>query len=159
MSVKADNVAVEQIFRAVSKKIGKTILFDTLPSLSISVDIENLSVMEVLKICTKKLPDFGIEAEESYYYIKKEQTEKDLKKTTKIDECLTKEGDLYTLNLEKGRFLDVLIKLFSMEQKEYSLFIQSDSQLNNLYFANKDFDTMLGLILEQGNGDYVEKNN
>ena len=158
VSLKADGVPVEQILRALSKKIGKTILFDTMPSSQISVDIENLPVMDVLKICTKKLPDYKIESEDSYYYVKKDVPEKENKKTIKIDECLTREGDYYTINLEKGRFLEVVAKLFNLEEKEYSLFVQSDTQLNNLYFAEKDFDTMLGLILEQGNADCIEKN-
>ena len=44
-----------------------------------------------------------------------------------------------------------------MENIEYSLFIQADTQVENLYFQNKDFLSMLKLILEHGNADFIEK--
>lgn len=158
-SVKADDVSIESILRKLSGKIGRTILYDSLPTTFITVDIENLSVEEILKICIKKLPDYFVETSESYYYVKR-YTEKPTTQSSKknAEEVLVKNGNLYSLNLDKGRFLEILQKLFVLEGIEYSLFVQSDTQIENLHFANKDFQTMLQLLLEQGNADYVEKN-
>ena len=157
VSVKTDNLEISSIFRKLSNKIGKTILYDTLPSATISLDIENLSIQEVLEICIKKYPDYSVETTESYYYVKREV---DKQSSAKISSNigLKKNGSLYSLNLDKGRFLETLIKLFSLEHVEYSLFVQADAQLENLYFTDKDFHTMLQLILEQANADYIEKN-
>ena len=156
VSIKADNVKVEYLLKNLSSAIGKTILYDTLPSSTISVDIENLKPETVLEICTKKIPDFEIEAAENYYYVKRiAKTENQSGK--KNQKYLQRTGDLYSLSLEKGRFLDVLQNLFSTAQAEYSIFVQSDSQLENLYFENKDFETMLRLVLEHGNADYIKK--
>lgn len=158
VSIKADNVKIEHLIRHLSSAIGKTILYDTLPSLYISVDIEKLSPESVLEICTKKLPDFEIESSNDYFYIKRiSKTENTTNK--KNQKYLQRTGDLYSLSLEKGRFLDVIQNLFSLAQIEYSIFVQSDSQLENLYFENKDFETMLRLILEHGNADYINKDN
>ena len=154
--VKADNVSSESILRKLSNKIGKTILYDTLPSAFISVDITNLSIVEILSIVIKKFPDYIIENNDSYYYVKK-YTEKNKIQQKTDNEVLVKSGNLYNLNLERGRFLEVLTKLFKLQNVEYSLFVQSDTQLENLYFQNKDFKTLLNLLLEQGNADYVEK--
>ena len=77
-----------------------------------------------------------------------------MEKTKKLEK---KDGNLYSLNLEKGRFIDIIQKLFKMENIEYSLFIQADTQVENLYFQNKDFLSMLKLILEHGNADFIEK--
>ncbi len=155
-SVKADNVSSESILRKLSNKIGKTILYDTLPSAFISVDINDLPIEEILSIVIKKFPDYIIENNDSYYYVKK-YTEKSKIQQKTDSEVLVKTGNLYNLNLERGRFLEVLTKLFKLQNVEYSLFVQSDTQLENLYFQNKDFKTLLNLLLEQGNADYVEK--
>ena len=155
-SVKADNVSSESILRKLSNKIGKTILYDTLPSAFISVDMTNLPIEEILSIVIKKFPDYIVENNDSYYYVKK-YTEKNKVQLKSVNEVLVQNGNLYNLNLEKGRFLEVLTKLFKLQNVEYSLFVQSDTQLENLYFQNKDFKTLLNLLLEQGNADYVEK--
>lgn len=157
-SIKADDVSVEAIFRQLSGKIGKTILYDTLPSSLITVDMDSLPVEDILKICIKKLPDYSVEVNDNYYYVKKNIEKTNSPSQKKTEEFITKSGDLYTLDMDKGRFLEVLQKLLRLQGIEYSLFIQSDTQIENLHFANKDFNSMLHLLLEQGNADYVEKN-
>lgn len=157
-SVKADDVSVEAIIRKLSKRIGKTILYDSLPASLISLDIEGLPVDEILQICIKKLPDYSLEKTDSYYYIKKFSEKNNSVQQKNKDEILTKSGNLYTLDLEKGRFLEILMKLFTLENVEYSIFVQTDVQIENLHFNDKDFDTMLHLLLEHGNADCVVKN-
>ncbi len=156
-SLKADNVEIGIVLRKLSDKIGKTILYDNLPSASISLDIDNLPVQDILEICIKKYPDYSVETADSYYYVKRTVEKQGCSKSSN-GTALKKNGSLYTLNLDKGRFLETLTKLFNLEQVEYSLFVQADTQLENLYFTDKDFHTMLHLILEQGNSDYIEKN-
>lgn len=156
-SIKADNVTAEAIFRKLTNKIGKTILYDALPSTLISVDMTDLPIEDILSIVIKKYPDYIVEKNDSYYYVKKYVEEKKIIQKT-VNEILVQNGDLYNLNLERGRFLEILTKLFKLQKVEYSLFVQSDTQLENLYFQNKDFNTLLNLLMEQGNADYVEKN-
>ena len=155
-SIKAESVPCETIFRKLSNTINKTILYDSFPSSPISLDIVDLPIKDILEICIKKYPDFVIEANDSYYYIKKNEVKSSFSKTTN-KEYFKKDGNLYSLNLEKGRFIDIIQKLFKMENIEYSLFIQADTQVENLYFQNKDFISMLKLILEHGNADFIEK--
>ena len=156
-SVKADNLNLESVLRKLSDKIGKTILYDTLPSSVITLDIENLPVSDILEICIKKYPDYAVEATDSYYYVKR-NVEKQASSKSSGSNSLKKNGSLYSINLDKGRFLEIITKLFNLEQVEYSLFVQADTQLENLYFTDKDFTTMLSLLLEHGNADYIEKN-
>lgn len=160
VSVKANDVSIESIFKGISSKIGKTILYDMLPQSSITVDMVDLPIEEALKICIKKYPDYEVETNENYFYVKKIPNSINGEKTrTNSKDVLTRSGDLYTLKLDKGRALNIVTKLFTLQNQEYSLFIQSDIQLENLYFADKDFNTMLSLILEHMNADYIVKNN
>lgn len=159
VSIKADDIKIEHLIKNLSSLIRKTILYDTLPSLSLSVDIENLSPEKVLEICIKKLPDFQLETNSDYYYLKRMAKNESSSTKNSTKKVLVRNGDYYTLSLEKGRFLDILQRLFALSEKEYSIFVQSDVQLENLYFENKDFSTILSLILEHGNADFIEKNN
>ena len=159
VSVSADTVPVESLLRFLSATIGKTVLYDTLPSVPVSVDINNLPVKDVLSIFIKKLPDYTLETADSYYYVKKEQRDGAPGNAKgKKDSYIQRNGDVYSLSLERGTFLDVLKDLFSASGKEYSIFVQSDTQLENLFFSGKDFDTILRLILEHGNADCIQQN-
>ncbi len=158
--LKADSVPVELVIRALAKSIKKTILYDTLPSLPITVDIENLPIDTALEICTQKLTNFSTEKNDSYYYIKKKPRKSEHKDSDKEEEfVLTKKNDLYSLSVKKSNFTDIITDLFSKAGKEFSLLSSSDETLENLYFTEKDFDTLLRLILEQANDDYIVKNN
>lgn len=156
LSIKVHETSLVSIIRNISKKVGITILYDNLPQTTLSLDIESLSISEVLNICMKRFPEFEIETNENFFYIKKIQT-KDGKQRENLKDAIEKINGLYTLKLDKGRSLELITKLFSMEQKEYSLFTQSDVMLENLYFSEKNFDTILKLILEHANADFIVK--
>lgn len=119
LSIKVHEASLVSIIRNISKKVGITILYDNLPQTTLSLDIESLSISEVLNICMKRFPEFEIETNENFFYIKKIQT-KDGKQRENLKDAIEKINGLYTLKLDKGRSLELITKLFSMEQKEYS---------------------------------------
>ena len=155
-SMKAKNVKLEHIFEKLSKTMGKTILYDSLPSTTINLDIVALPVEEILTICMRKFTDFSVENNDTYFYIKKNDSKSI---STHYQEIIKKEGDLYSISLEKAGLIETIKQLFKLENVEYSLFLNSDIQLENLFLTEKDFLTMLNLILEQGNAHYIQKNN
>lgn len=155
-SMKAKNVKLEHVFEKLSKTMGKTILYDTLPSTTINLDIVDLPIEEILTICMRKFTDFSVENNDTYFYIKKSES-KNI--STRYQEVIKKDGDLYSISLEKAGLTETIKQLFKLENVEYSLFLNSDIQLENLFLTEKDFLTMLNLILEQGNAHYIQKNN
>ena len=155
-SMKAKNVKLEHVFEKLSKTMGKTILYDTLPSTTINLDIVDLPIEEILTICMRKFTDFSVENNDTYFYIKKNDSKSI---STRYQEVIKKEGDLYSISLEKAGLIETIKQLFKLENVEYSLFLNSDIQLENLFLTEKDFLTMLNLILEQGNAHYIQKNN
>jgi general secretion pathway protein D len=156
--LRADNTEVESLLRALSKAMGKTILYDSLPALSVSLDIEKLAPAKALEIISKRLNEYSLETYDTYYYLRHiPQGETGSKKGGIAG--LTRVGDTWSLSLDKGRFLELLADLFKKAGKEYSLLTKTDSALENLYFSGKSFDSMLRLLLEQGNADYIVQNN
>ena len=64
--------------------------------------IENLSVAEVLQICLRKFPEYEVEANENFFYIKRIESNSN-KRNINSKDILTKNNNLYTLKLDKGR--------------------------------------------------------
>ena len=113
LSIKVHEASLVSIIRNISKKVGITILYDNLPQTTLSLDIESLSISEVLNICMKRFPEFEIETNENFFYIKKIQT-KDGKQRENLKDAIEKINGLYTLKLDKGRSLELITKLHSL---------------------------------------------
>jgi len=157
VTLKADEVDVQFLVRALSKALNKTVLFDSLPRATITVNIEALSPDTVLEILMKRFPDYHVESDAAYYYLKKAPAAAGGPAGAGPQKpAITRDGDLYSLSLDKGKFLDTLTQLFSAAGKEYSLLTRTDSPLENLYFSGRSFDELLRLLLEQGNADFVQ---
>lgn len=89
LSIKVHEASLVSIIRNISKKVGITILYDNLPQTTLSLDIESLSISEVLNICMKRFPEFEIETNENFFYIKKIQT-KDGKQRENLKDAIEK---------------------------------------------------------------------
>ena len=157
VSLKAEDVELLYLVKILSKAIGKTIVFDSLPRGQMTVNIDSLKPDKALEILMRRYPEYRIEADSAYYCLKRQAQDPSAasaagapKKTE-----IKKEGELFSLALDKGKFLGTVAELFAVAGKEYSLLMKNDAQLESLYFAGKDFDTLLRLLLEQGDADYA----
>lgn len=151
--MKADDVPIETLIRSLSRAIGVTILYDSLPRINLSVDIIDVPPTKAVEILSRRLTDYSVEEDGAYFYIKLNANQRGTNR--RPGEGITKAGENYSLSISKARFLEVLADLFKKAGKEYSLLTKNDSQLENLFFSDRDFDSMLRLVLEQGNADYV----
>jgi type II secretory pathway component GspD/PulD (secretin) len=156
VSLKAKEVGVENLIRTLAKMWNTTILHDPLPRISLSVDIDALAPEKVLDIFMRRLQEFILEKNDSYYYIRQADPTRTERSPA---EGINREGDVYAIALKSARFLEVLPELFKTAEREYSILVKSDAVLENLYYQDKDFDSLLRIILEQGNADYVIQNN
>lgn len=155
--LEADDVDVVLLVRALSRATGRTVLFDPLPRTSLTVNARGLSPEAVLGMLMRRFPEYRVEKDTAYFYIRKLPSEAAASAGRSGRPAVQREGDLYSLSLEKGRFLEVLTGLFAAAGREYSLLTKSDSALDNLYFSPRDFDSLLRLLLEQGNADFAVK--
>ncbi|MDR0451789.1 MAG: type II and III secretion system protein [Treponema sp.] len=158
VSLKAEDVGIENLVKALAKTINTSILYDPLPDVSLSVDIDNLEVKKALDIIMLKLTDFVLTEDEAWYYIRRQPAGNGEADASERTPRITREGDLYSVSAERGRFQELVTELFRAGEKEYSVLTKADSVLENLYFSGKDFEGLLRIILEQGNADYVLNN-
>jgi type II secretory pathway component GspD/PulD (secretin) len=160
INIRADNVDIEMVVRAIGRNAGKTILYDQLPRAAINLNSENISLPDLLEIIIKRYPEYSVVAENAAYYLKRTVDVSPGTPGRLSNSSITvTANDLYTANIQRASFSAILALLFRTGSREYSLLQRMDSTLDNLYFQEKSFDEMLRLILEQANCDYVQSGN
>lgn len=159
---KCKNVDIQIIIEHLIDLTGTTILYDNLPRVDLTININNLSILESLEVILKRYSDYEIEENSNYYYLKRSIIEKN--NTSSIREKESNEitigsNGLYSINIEKVRFTQLLAEFFNKSDLEYFIQGRNDNIIENLSFHNKNFQQMLELILEAGSSDYSLSNN
>lgn len=159
--VDAEDVEIRLIVRALSKAMGRTILFDALPKEAITVHMENARPERILETLVRRFPEYLVETAEDFLYVKRVDAaaaaKPDAKAAPPAPPVSMKDG-LFSVHADKARLRDLLVELFRLAGVEYSLFLRSDAILENLHFSGKPFAEILGLILEQANADIALEN-
>ena len=154
-TVDADDVSIRLIVRALSRSIGKTILFDALPQENITLHVAAAPPSTVLEIMMRRFPDYKAESNNDYFYIRKLDTVPNQESRAAGTAQLIKITDgKYAVDIDKTRLRDLLNELFRKANVEYSLFLRSDLILENVHFSGKSFEELLHLLLEQANADF-----
>lgn len=155
----AEDVELRLVVAALSRAIGKTILFDALPRENITIHVENSKPAKILEMLMKRFPDYAVETNEDFHYLRRlDASGKPNSRADRPGTLVSLRGDLYTINTDKARLRDLLSEIFKKSGLEYSLFLRSDTILENLHFTDKKLDEILRLVLEQANADYTVEN-
>ena len=155
----AEDVEPRLIVAALSRAIGKTILFDSLPRENITIHVESAKPAKILEMLVKRFPDYQVETSDDFHYIRRpDATGRADQRTDKPGTLVSLRGGKYTINAEKARLRDLLTEVFKKAGLEYSLFLRSDAILENIHFADKSLEEILRLVLEQANADFSVEN-
>ncbi|MBI9098705.1 MAG: hypothetical protein JEY91_09515 [Spirochaetaceae bacterium] len=154
ISINAEDTDIQMIIRALSRNIGKTILFDALPRETITIHTEDLAIEDILGIVIKKYTDYSLETEDGFYYIRKEMPVSSGSRSAARSNLFTEENGLFSSSFQQIRYKEALESLFKLTGKEYSFLGRNDSVIEKFDFSQKPFEQILRLLLEQGNGDY-----
>jgi len=152
VSLHGEDVELRLLLRALSRAMGKTVLFDALPNERLTIHIDDLSPTSALEVLTARLSEHELETKEDYFYIRRTASGDP---ASRRGQLLSRNNEgLYSLDLVRVRFRDLLKDLFTAEGEEYSLLMRGDAVLEELRFEEKEFSELLRLVLEQANGDY-----
>ncbi|MBN2658731.1 MAG: hypothetical protein JXR86_16870 [Spirochaetales bacterium] len=154
VTIDAEDTDIQLIIRALSRKIGKTILFDALPRETISLHGKNLGLDEILNIIITRYPDYHLETENGFYYVRREAAQGTSVRGSRRGDLFTENNGLYSADFEQVRFREALTALFDITADEYSFLGRNDSILESFRFSGKTREQMLRLLLEQGNSDF-----
>ncbi len=157
ITMDAEDVEIPYLIRAASKALGRTILFDPLPGQPLTVHVARMSPDKLLEIIVKRFPDYKVETDQDFFYVKRIPTALPQAAARPGAEAAQVErvGEQYSLRVDKGRFVEVIDALFGKAKKEYSLLSKKDIILDKLRFEAKPFERILRLLLEQANADYA----
>lgn len=157
ISINTENVQVEPFVNMLSRYTNRTILYDSLPNASVTIRVTGASLEDVLNLTIVKLPGFGLERIADGFYITKSAGTIN-KRNIDIFTMSEVQGK-FSCNIQKASFVNVIDTLFKKGGKEYSLLSKPNITLENMVYSDKDFDSLLLLILEQCNSDYSLENN
>ena len=163
VTVRAREVSVSDLVPAVSRAIGRTVLFDRdgLGSAAqrISIHAENLPPQRVLEIIARQLPEHELETESDYYYIRRVAREAPdgSGRSTPAGRpfVIERDGDVWSSVIQRGRSREILQELFGLAGVEHAFLTQRDELVTDLAFEGRSFAELLELILYQINLDYV----
>lgn len=151
LAIGTENVMVEPFINMLSRYTNRTILFDSLPNATVTIRAQEASLEDVLNLTIVKLPGFGLERMADGYYITKSGGNLGRRN---IDVFTVSEvGGKFSVNIQKAAFANVIETLFKKGKREYALLAKPAVQLENMEYADKDFDELLNLILYQSNCD------
>ena len=72
ISMDAEDVELPLLVRAVSRAMGRTVLFDPLPTDRLTVHVQSVTADKLLEILIQRYADYRIEADADYFYLRRE---------------------------------------------------------------------------------------
>ncbi len=157
ISVKCTDVPLRSLVTTLANTAGTTILYDQLPADTITMQAERLSLQEILTIAAAKYPDLGVEAKDSYFYIRK-KTQTGQLASRPSEGYFKVENSLYSIDVDKAKFRDLALDIFGKAKKEVVFLMDQDLVLENLKYRDKSFEDMLRLLLLKAGGDFTVSN-
>jgi len=155
LSINAEDVEIPILINAISKAIGKTVLFDSILSVPLTLHVKKMKPLKVLNILIKKFPDYKVETDGEYYYIKRiPRVSQGRKKRNDKNNIIVKKGERYSINAEKVDFREAIDELFLNAGREYLILSKKNTIIDRLRFTNKSFEQLLKIILEKTNNSY-----
>ena len=118
---------------------------------------ENGTVESLLNIIIRRYAEYSLESGGDYYYVSRISSNRN-GVNQYGGNYFTVQDDLFSADLKKVRFLDVLADLMNKGGHEYSVLGQNDSIIERFSFRDKTFSEILDLLLEQANSGYEISN-
>lgn len=152
LSIDAEEVRIEPLLRSISEEIGKTVLYDQLPSERITVHSESIAPAAAVRLIMRRFDEYAVQADEDYFYVQRERQQQ-AADPGRLSDLIQRVGESYAIDAERVRFQDAVNALFRAAEREYAMLKRGDEVLERVTFSGKSFSELLGLLLELGNAD------
>ncbi len=153
--VDAEEVEVLSVIHALSKAMGRTILYDPLPPETVTLHARDLDPRTLLGLIVKRLGSFELESGDDYFYIRRRAPARPGEPAGPRPEnrIEAREGRFSLEQTERPLF-DLLDELFRKAEREYSLITRRNEIVGRVSYRDKPFDRLLRLVLNQFNMDF-----
>ncbi len=157
LSLNTENVLLEPLLNLLSRYTNRSIIFDSLPNITVTIRTADASLEDILNLAIVKLPGFALERIADGFYITKSTGS--INKRNMDIFTLSEAKGRFSCNIQKASFVNVAETLFRKGEREFSLLSKPNVTLESLIYTDKDFEELLSLILDQCNCDYSLNNN
>lgn len=154
LAISAERVQVEPFLNILSRFTNRTIVFDTLPSATVTIRVQDAGIEDVLNLAIVKLLGFGLERIADGFYVTKSSGNLN-KRNIDVFTMSEVEGK-FSVSIQKASFANVIDTMFKKAKREYSLLSKPNIQFENMTYTDKKFDELLTVMLEQASCDYTE---
>ena len=154
IDVSATDVSAKDFLRVLSGQLGTTILNDNLATDPLTINVQNAGIEDILKIVIARYPDFSLDAQDKYYYLRNKGSAANATAMPPSSNQVRQQGDQHTLQISRARFKDLLLTLFKLGKREFVLLLDRDMTIENLYLKDLSFDEALQALLLQINADF-----
>ncbi|ULQ59032.1 hypothetical protein K7I13_10985 [Brucepastera parasyntrophica] len=157
ISIDAEEVIPELIVKKLSQNAKKTILYDSLPSEKMIIRTQDATLEEVLRLILIKYPEYNLVSQSGGFYIKRDPAQLNESRAAG-DVRIDTADDFYSVSSRRVAFNTLIDTLFKKANKEYLILNRSTAILENIYYENKTFESLLRLLLDSVNYDYKVEN-
>jgi len=162
ISIDALDASPSQILDRLSRLTGISILYDVIPSTKISIHIASATQSEITSLVLKPFTGYMVENSGSNIVIRRVQEAASAlgppTATSSSRMSITHSGALYSAQINQARVSEIFDRLCGEESTSYSSFLKNDPVITGIKVAEKSFDELLSIVLEQSGAEKVEKN-
>ncbi|MGN0739523.1 MAG: secretin N-terminal domain-containing protein [Treponema sp.] len=157
LSVNTENVRIEPFLNMLSRHTNRTILFDSLPDMTVTIRVTDAALEDVLNLAAVKLHGFGLERIADGFYITKSAGTANRRSIDIF--TMSEDGGKFSCSIQKAAFANVIETLFKKGNREFSLLSKPNATLENISYTDKEFDGLLSLLLNQCSCDFSVSGN
>ncbi len=163
LSLDAFDALPEQILERLSRHTGRTIVFDMLPAVRMSIHVSSLSLQDTAVLVMKPFASFTVEGTATHLFVRKLPDGNALQYGTAQNGgqqnrlLVERAGDVWTVQVGQARLSEILERLCREAHTGYSNFIKNDPVLSGISSSGADFERTVAVILEQAGGESFVK--
>ena len=162
MNIDAYDTQPTRILEKISEAAGIPIIHETLPNLSMSVHLRDVTAGTAAATMMKSWPEYETTVEETCVRIQRVRTAQQAttQYTMRTGTCevfATENGSerKYAVNLEKCTLGDAIEELFRLEGSDFCNLARPETQIERLSATDKTFREALGLVCAQCNASFT----
>jgi len=143
-----------QLMDKLTRTTSTTILYDILPATPLTLYLETPTSNQAVELIMKPFTDFTVLSSDSYIQISKVASAPFAAVPGFVS--IREVDGVYEVDIDRARMGDVLDRLFSEAKREYLSFIRPEQLIERVKFSDRELHETIGIILEQGSGEYKE---
>ncbi len=158
-NISAYDIMPTVLFNKLSEEAHIPITYEMLPSIPVSLHVQNVKVEEAVSIVMQSFSGYTVSRNEKSISILKTSFSNNSQISFTSQNggrlSITETKGVYSLDIQNGSFFESLETLLGLSQNQYSNLVSSDRLVTRLLFSHSDFDTILHMLCSQVQASFI----